>query len=52
VTPEELAVLLARGGLDLRQVAGMQYTPPLSLMPGGRGLATGGTWQGLTLVLF
>jgi len=48
LTPEELAVLMARGGLELREAAGMRYTPPPplpQLLPGARGMATGGRWS-------
>jgi ubiquinone biosynthesis O-methyltransferase len=53
VTPEELGVLAARAGLDMRELAGMNYTLPMPrplsglIGGGGRGgsAATGGTWR-------
>lgn len=43
ITPEELAALGARAGLELREAAGMTYAPPA---PGSRrGFIAGGTWR-------
>jgi ubiquinone biosynthesis O-methyltransferase len=42
VTPEELAALARRAGLDTREMAGMSYAPPF---PGSGNGSTDGQWR-------